>query len=177
LTRKGGLAWTQTALCTYRGSATILKKAENMVLFVAVNFKRLLSLERNYKWKRPAVCPRCGQCRLWGHGFVIAYFDGLKVGVYLRRYRCPGCGCVLRLRPRGYFKRFQASITDIYRHLTHRVTQGSYLQSVAVSRQRHWLWALIRNTTAYLGSSWLNRLPEAFERLVAMGKTPVSRFI
>ena len=32
---------------------------------------------------------------------MLAYFDGFDEGIFLKRYRCPGCGCVIRLRPDG----------------------------------------------------------------------------
>jgi hypothetical protein len=160
-----------------RGSSEILKKLLRMILFVAVNFKKLLKQQRDYDWPRPKICPRCAQSGLWGHGFVLVYFDGLPVGVLLRRYRCPGCHCVIRLRPEGYFSRFQASIDTIFRSLTRRLAKGLYLAGISHNRQRHWLVGLIRNTAAYFGNAWLNRLVEAFGRLQAMGKVPVSSSI
>jgi len=35
---------------------------------------------------------------LWGHGFADAVFDGYKQPLPLKLYRCPDCGCVIRLR-------------------------------------------------------------------------------
>jgi len=148
-----------------------------MVIFISVNFKRLLKQERDYQWPRPELCPSCKESILWGHGFVMAYFDGLSGGVYLRRYRCPQCGCVIRLRPEGYFKRFQAAIVDILSSLTCRITTGRYVKWISRSRQRHWLQGLRRNTAAYLGNRWSRPLLAAFNRLLQMGVVPVSRGI
>jgi hypothetical protein len=148
-----------------------------MIIFVSVNFKRLLKQERTYPWPRPQLCPRCQTNGLWGHGFVLAYFDGLAGGVYLRRYRCAGCGCVIRLRPRGYFKRFQAAIGDIYHSLALRIRTGKYMADISDSRQRHWLKGLIRNSSAHLGNQWSDRPLAAFKRLRQMGLVPVSRGI
>jgi len=148
-----------------------------MIIFVSVNFKRLLKQKRNYAWPRAQLCPRCKASGLWGHGFVPAYFDGLKCAVYLRRYRCPGCGCVIRMRPAGYFKRFQAATADIFNSLFHRISTGRYVKGISRSRQRHWLVGLIRNSAAYLGNRWSHRLIEAFEQIYQMGRVPVSRGI
>ena len=177
MTRKGGLVLGPDRPFYKRGSSEILNTVLKMILFVTVNFKRLLKQQRDYDWPRPKICPSCAQSGLWGHGYVMAYFDVLAVGVFLRRYRCPSCHCVIRLRPEGYFRRFQASIDTIFRSLVHRLAKGRYLAGISRSRQRYWLVGLIRNTAAYLGNAWLNRLVAAFSRLQAMGKVPVSRSI
>lgn len=145
-----------------------------MVIFVCVKLKEIFQKQREYAWPRPDLCPRCGQSRLWGHGFVPAYFDGFAGQIHLRRYRCPECHCVIRLRPRGYFSRIQASIETIHLSLKRGIQQGKYLAGLPRSRQRHWLKALVRNTVAYFGNAWKGRLLEAFDRLIVMGKVPVS---
>jgi len=145
-----------------------------MIIFVCVNLKEILIKKQAYPWPKPDVCPRCGMNRVWGHGFVLAYFDGIAVGIYLRRYRCPECCCVIRLRPGGYFPRIQASIETIRSSVSKRIGQGGYLAGLSCSRQRHWLKALIKNTAAYLGHGFRGRLLEAFDRLMDMGKVPVS---
>lgn len=155
----------------------MIPQDSKMIIFVSVNFKSLLRQKRNYKWPRPSLCPSCKANGLWGHGFVSAYFDGLERSVYLRRYRCAGCGCVIRLRPRGYFKRFQAARIDIFKSLSHRLATGRYVRGISRSRQRHWLVGLIRNSAAYLGNQWAHRLIEAYEQLWQMGYVPVSRGI
>ena len=155
----------------------ILKRSsqsDGMIIFVTVKLKQILKKGRRYRWPKPELCPRCGISKLWGHGYVLAYFDGLPAGVLLRRYRCPGCHCVIRLRPKGYFGRFQASIETVRASIWNRVENGRYLPGISWSRQRHWLVALLRNAVAYLGNSWKNRLSEAFDRLMHIGKVPVS---
>jgi hypothetical protein len=107
----------------------------------------------------------------------LAYFDDIDDGVYLRRYRCPECGCVIRLRPVGYFARIQASIETIRSVLTHRLEQGRWPAGLPGNRQRHWLKALIANTVAFLGNAWRDRLVEAFDRLLCLSVTPISRAI
>ena len=156
------------------GSMDDPAKGNPMIIFVRVNLKHLFKHQRNYPWARPACCPRCEMSQLWGHGFVLAYFDGLPAGVFLRRYRCPQCGCVIRVRPKGYFPRFQAAICVIRASLSRRISASGYLPKISSSRQRHWLKALKRHVTARLGNPWGSRLLAAFDLLVAAGHVPVS---
>ena len=151
-----------------------IQKGGKMIIFVCANLKEILNKKRTYPWPRPEVCPRCGLHKVWGHGFVLAYFDGVAAGIYLRRYRCPECCCVIRLRPGGYFPRIQATIGTIRSSLSKRIGQGRYLPGLSRSRQRHWLKALVKNTVAYLGQGFKGRLLEAFDRLLSMGKVPVT---
>ncbi|CAO0823615.1 hypothetical protein DFAR_3800037 [Desulfarculales bacterium] len=68
-----------------------------------------MELGRRFLWPRPERCLRCGNVRLWGHGFVPAYFDETPTAIWLRLFRCPDCraGCNpaaaagLRWRPFG----------------------------------------------------------------------------
>ena len=113
-----------------------------MIIFVCSNLKEIFDKQRQYVWPRPERCPRCQLSKLWGHGFVLAYFDDVAGGVYLRRYRCPECGCVIRLRPRGYFPRIQASIDTIRASLAQRLRQGRWPVGSSRSRQGHWHRAL-----------------------------------
>ena len=53
-----------------------------MVIFFPVILKQLFHLGRFFPWPKPERCPRCGSHRLWGHGFVAAYFDGFDQGAY-----------------------------------------------------------------------------------------------
>ena len=150
------------------------KKGGAMIIFVCANLKEIFIKKRDYAWPKPDVCPRCKMSKLWGHGFVGAYFDDFAGQIQLRRYRCPECCCVIRLRPGGYFPRIQATIETIRSSLSKRIGQGRYLAGLSRSRQRHWFKALIKNTVAYLGQSFKDRLLVAFDRLLAMGKVPVS---
>ena len=156
------------------GIARSRQKCLPMIICVSVNLKCLFKHQQKYRWPRPTVCPQCRISGLWGHGFVLAYFDGLAAGVFLRRFRCPHCGCVIRLKPKGFFRRFQASIATIRSSLTSRLTGTGYLAGISISRQRHWLNGLVRNVTAHLGNHWLDRLLDGFDRLVGRGYVPVA---
>lgn len=148
-----------------------------MIVAVVAALKNIVDQGKDYLWPKPSGCPRCKGRRLWGHGFVSAYFDECESSVYLRRYRCPECGCVIRLKPQGYFNRFQSCMEAIRTSLSHRLRTGTWLHSLSRSRQRHWLKALERKAKAYFGDVFDHDLLEAFDRLCEMGKTPVSRSI
>ncbi len=44
-----------------------------------------------------------------GHGFACTIFQGFDSSLLLKRYRCPTCGCIIKLRPSTHFSRFQSS--------------------------------------------------------------------
>ncbi|MDP2731449.1 MAG: hypothetical protein Q8O55_13370 [Dehalococcoidales bacterium] len=148
-----------------------------MIIFSAVNLKELFEKERNYPWQKPQSCPSCSSCRLWGHGFVGALFDGYNQPLFLKLYRCPDCGCVIRLRPAGYFKRFQASIETIRSSIICKSTSDRWLPGISRTRQRHWFKALCKRTKAYLADTWHRGVVAGFDYLVQLGQTPVSRWI
>ena len=151
------------------------KKVSHMILFVCAKLKDIYEQGRNFKWTRPQRCPRCGSTRVWGHGFVTAYFDGFDECLFLRCFRCPDCTCVIRMKPEGYFNRFHASVETIRSCLDHRLLHGKWNPDIGKSRQRHWLLALKRNTMAFFGLG--HDLLSAFDRLMGLGKIPVSRGI
>jgi hypothetical protein len=148
-----------------------------LILFVAAKIKEILAKGKDYVWPRPEICPRCRGSGVWGHGFVPAYFDGVSESVWLRRYRCPLCRCVVRLRPAGYLSRFWASIESIRMSLSHRLEKGRWPPELSRSRQRHWMRALRRKVEAYLGRSWGGGLMGGFDHLLMQGRNPVSRSI
>ena len=152
----------------------VLKDAGWMVIPVEIELKPLVEQQRRYRWPKPECCPRCYESRVWGHGFVAAFFDGICGAVYLKRFRCPVCRCVMRLRPKGYFKRFQASIACIYESLSQRIGYGWYQPGISRSRQRHWIRALQRQVAAYLGEGFRERLLEGFSALLQRGRVPVA---
>lgn len=146
-----------------------------MILSVLVRLKDIVEQGRDFPWPRPDECPQCHGDRVWGHGFVAAIFDGFSEHVLLRRYRCPDCGCVVRLRPDGYFKRFQASVSTIRSRVAHRLRTGRWPGRMSRSRQGYWLSNLKRRTTARKGLDWRDGLIEAFDYLVGIGEIPVRR--
>jgi len=146
-----------------------------MIILVCVKLNNIFKHGRNFNWIKPQRCPRCNSVRVWGHGFILAYFDGFAQGLLLRRYRCPDCKCIIRMKPKGYFPRFQTPIHIIRCCLKRRLTSGKWPGRGSKSRQRHWLWALKRNAFVFFG---LNQdLMAAFDQLQQKGQIPVSRAV
>lgn len=150
-----------------------------MLQKVMIDVKELFSKGREYLWERPQVCFECGSQRIWGHGFVERYFYelGEVFLLSLRRYRCPHCGCVIQMRPAGYFDRFQSSVLEIRKRIGYRLAHGRWLRGLSRSCQGHWVQSLKRHVAAVMGNAWNNRLLEAFDLFVLRGEIPVSRSI
>jgi len=148
-----------------------------MVIFLSVKLKELFEQGREYPWQKPDNCPNCNTQRLWGHGFAEAIFDGYDKPLLLKLYRCPDCGCVHRLRPKGYFKRFQASVETIRSSIRLKSTKNRWLSVISRTRQGHWFRALKKRITAYLTQAWGGGAIAGFDYLLQIGQTPVSRFI
>jgi len=47
-----------------------------MIHFVDVLLKDIFEMGREFPWKKPDKCPCCGNWKVWGHGFVSAFFHG-----------------------------------------------------------------------------------------------------
>lgn len=148
-----------------------------MIIEVPVELNEIYEKGYDYPWKKPEVCPHFGLPRLWGHGFVTSYFDPIMKCLYLRRYRCPDCKCVIRMKPTGFFKRFRASIQVIRSCLSHRLRFKRWVFDLSQSRQRHWMSALKRVSLAHFGIDGFKNLLNSFEQLIQMGLIPVSRGI
>jgi len=148
-----------------------------MVIFFPVILKELSEKERKYQWPKPEKCPKCGTCRVWGHGYVAAFFDGFRQLLWLKRYRCPDCRCVIRCRPSGYFRRFQASIHTIRESIKARSASGQWLPGISRTRQAHWWRALSRRAAAFLEKTFSPVRAEDFDALLTLGKVPVTRAI
>jgi len=148
-----------------------------MIIFFSVKLKELFKKERNYPWQKPENCPCCCSNRLWGHGFAEAIFDGYDRPLLLKLYRCPDCGCVIRLRPKGYFKRFQASIETIRSSITLKSTRNRWLSGIERTRQGHWFLALKKRIKACLTDTWVEGVVAGFDYLLQSGQIPVSRSI
>jgi hypothetical protein len=115
--------------------------------------------------------------RVWGHGFVEGWFDGHPTALVLRRYRCPDCHLVIRMRPAEYWARFQASIETIRAALLQRLRHGRWPPQLSTARARHWLRGLRRQVSAHLGMSWQERLEDAFTALHDSGICATSRSV
>jgi hypothetical protein len=148
-----------------------------MVIFFPVVLKDLFRKGRNYPWPRPEGCSKCNRDYVWGHGFAAALFDGFDQPLLLKRYRCPDCGCVIRLRPEGYFKRFQAPMETIRSSIAFKSASNRWLTGISRSRQCHWYRSLLKRIKAHLTDTWCQGVVVGFDMLLRFGQIPVSRSI
>ena len=176
MSKGGGLKKTSFRPCEEVGCAQPTRNGK-MVIFSAVKLKDLFKKERNYPWQKPQSCPCCNSNRLWGHGFADAIFDGYKQPLLLKLYRCPECGCVIRLRPEGYFKRFQAPVETIRSSIVCKSTKNRWLSGISRSRQCHWFSALRKRIKAYLADTWSQGMVAGFDYFLQHNQLPVSRSI
>ena len=153
------------------------KKSGNMIAYFGLDLKRIANDDPDYCWPRPSSCARCGHPKAWGHGFVLMIFAGFAQALRIRRYRCPCCGCIIRLRPRGYFKGHQSATATIRDTLAARLGTGFWPRGCVTNRARHWLRALKRHALAVFGVPALADLMAAFDQLLDLGRMPVSRAI
>jgi hypothetical protein len=160
------------------GRSPPIRENRFLILFVEVCVKTLVGLGRQYPWEKPKQCPKCQGVRLWGHGYVEAYFDeaGSRC-VFLKRYRCPQCGVVIRLRPSGYWRRIQATMAVVGHCVIDRLEKGRWPPGSNPARGRHWLRGLKRQVYTRLGMSYAQRLVEGFSELVRRGVCAVSRAV
>jgi len=148
-----------------------------MIQFVDVVLKVIFVQGRNFLWQRPSECPKCANWKVWGHGHVQRNFEGFSVPLWLKRYRCPECGCIIQMRPSSHFSRFQSSREVIRFALARRISHGKWPPGQFSGRMRHWLRNLRRQIRARLTEKWKSGLMKGFDCLVAMGRVPVSRSI
>ena len=148
-----------------------------MIVKVKADIKQIFKLGKKFKWQKPVKCSQCHEATLWGHGFVLSFFDSFDQGLYLKRYRCPWRRTVFKLKPFGYFNRFQANIKMIFLSIWNRVCKNRYLPGLSWSRQHFWFTALKRNITAYLSNTWDKGIIAGFFRLIRMDKIPVTSSI
>jgi hypothetical protein len=144
-----------------------------------MSVKEIYRLGRKYPFPRPRSCQRegCGSSRIWGHGFVVRYFDECAGFVELKRWRCPDCGAVYTLRPFGYWPRHHAPVRIILKSLCHRMLRGFWDKALGLTRQRqdNWLRALRKNIPAFLGMSFVGGLIAGFHELIPILSVPVIR--
>jgi len=122
-----------------------------VIIQTDASIEDLKNSKKNYSWKKPKECPNTA-CRkkLWGHGFVLRYFDSCPEGVYLKRWRCPHCQLVITCRPIGYWRRYQETISNIFEALQFRIKQLKWPDWVTRQRGGHWLKTLISNAKIHL---------------------------
>lgn len=145
------------------------------ILFQKIKLNDIYQSGKEYKYVRPCKCSQCGSTRIWGHGYVERYFDGYDSCLYLKRWICLDCGCVISIRPMNYFSRHHCSIRKIKTCIQYRLKKGIWIRGPDLSRQKqgHWLRALKKNAIFFLGCS--NDLTKIFQQLLLLGHCPIIR--
>jgi hypothetical protein len=113
-----------------------------LVLHIGVDVQRLLELGKKYPWPRPGRCLSCKSVRLWGHGYVLRYFEDFARPLWIRRFRCPDCHTVYTLRPDLFPRRFRYSLRTILSSLMRKITDGCWLPSLPRQNQQYWFKGL-----------------------------------
>jgi hypothetical protein len=78
--------------------------------------------------------------RLWGHGYVLRYFDGVSEGLWMKRWRCVECRAVHTMRPASHWRGFWASQLLIVFSLLQKELNSTWLSGIPRQRQQYW-WA------------------------------------
>ena len=120
-----------------------------MIYQCNVSFKKLQQEKKEYPWKRPLECSGC-QGKVWGHGYVLRYFNSHSEGLYLKRWRCPSCKLILTCRPDSHWRRFQESIKRIFDTLIFRVKHRTWPPWTTRQRGGHWLRIFTSNARTHL---------------------------
>jgi transposase-like protein len=117
-----------------------------MIILVRVCLKEVSDKGKSFQWIKPSKCPSCNSSQFWGHGFLLAYFTGFALGLWLKRYRCNTCKAVITFRPSGYFSRFQSSAKDISGAILAKLNTSKW--PVGLPRQRCGQW--LRRFTEFI---------------------------
>jgi len=102
---------------------------------------------KRYPWERPPRCPSCRGKRLWGHGYVLRFFDGIDEGVWLKRYRCPECRAVHTIRPDTHYRGFWACWLTILCSLLGTITHNSCWKNISRQRKKYWWDGFIKQAS------------------------------
>lgn len=109
-----------------------------LILHFAVDVKRLVEEGKDYPWPRPHRCPRCQGSRLWGHGYVFRYFEGISEGLWMKRFRCPDCKAVHTCRIQEFYRGFHYSRLSILLSLLSKIIHGRWLRCLSRQVQQYW---------------------------------------
>jgi hypothetical protein len=119
-----------------------------VILYRRIDVKELRALGRLYPWDKPARCPACEGIRLWGHGFVLRYFEPFNVPFWVKRCRCPDCGSVHTFRPHPYVRTFRYPLPIILLCLNVKAVTGAWARDLYRQIQQGW-WRSLRKAASH----------------------------
>ena len=115
---------------TYRAAA--------LIVYLSVDCTAVSTLGKAFLWRRLRKCPRCRGSRVWGHGYVERYFDGVHRALWMKRWRCPDCHAVHTMRPDSHWRGFWADRSTILGSLKRKEVDGQWLPDLGRERQQYW---------------------------------------
>jgi len=116
-------------------------------VYISIDFNKLEEKKKEYPWERLGRCPRCKGPRVWGHGYVLRYFDSYEGGVWLKRYRCAECRAVHTVRPETHYRGFWASIAHIVDSLVEKALYNRWLSGHSRQRQQYWWRGFVKQAS------------------------------
>ena len=109
-----------------------------LIVYLSVDCTAVSTQGTGFQWPRLRRCPHCRGHRLWGHGYVQRYFDGLENALWMKRWRCPDCGAVHTMRPDSHWRGFWAERTTIIASLQRKEHNDRWLANICRERQQYW---------------------------------------
>jgi hypothetical protein len=119
-----------------------------LILYLKVDVKELHDLGRKYPWEKPARCPACRGIRLWGHGFVLRYFEPFEDPFWVKRCRCPDCGSVHTFRPHPYLRAFRYPLPIILLCLSIKAVTNTWAKDLCRQIQQSW-WRTLHRAASH----------------------------
>jgi len=136
-----------------------------VIIRINIELDQVAALGKKFNWQKPTICPCCNNSKLWGHGFVASCFEGHSQCLWLKRYRCPSCHCIITLKPIGFWKYYQSSIHTIVKILIHRFKERLWPPWASRQRSCHWMKAFIINIKMHEFDRFADKSPlEILER-------------
>lgn len=142
-------------------------KHKRLIIYFDHRVKKIFEEGKDYVWRRPERCPKCGSGRLWGHGYVERYFEGFEMALWMKRWRCPDCGGVHTMRPKDFWRRFRHRVTGIVKSLEEKISLGKWLGELSRQVEQYW-WRGFGRQCARAGKTSKRSL-EVLERLLTGG--------
>jgi hypothetical protein len=127
-----------TLVSAPRSSPKSTTRVAPLILYLSVNLTEIQRDEKGYCWPRPRQCLRCKGNRIWGHGYVGRFFDGVADALWMKRWRCPDCRTVYTMRPSTHWRGFWADRETILSSLRAKEYESRWLEHLCRERQQYW---------------------------------------
>lgn len=109
-----------------------------MILFFNATIQELKVPGMKFTSPRP-LCHMGCKSKVWGHGHVRRFFNGINGFILLKRWRCSSCKSVITCRPKLFWRRYQESIENIFDALKYRASNLTWPPWISRQRGGHWM--------------------------------------